>query len=120
MAQYQKVIQGRDTLKKLPGMMEKLGMKKPLVIGSEKLADRRTLFRHRGEKPPRRHRPSAKPGGGHHLRPCGVRASFAAEDAERRVCEARERRQDVLHLAVTCGSASRKEASPASPHGSGW
>ena len=31
---YQKVIRGRDSLKKLPAMMEALGMKKPLIVGS--------------------------------------------------------------------------------------
>ena len=34
---YQKVIRGRDSLKKLPAMMEALGMKKPLIVGSERL-----------------------------------------------------------------------------------
>ena len=37
MTQYQKVIRGREKLKNLPEMMNRLAMKKPLVIGSEKL-----------------------------------------------------------------------------------
>jgi alcohol dehydrogenase class IV len=40
---YQKVIRGRDSLKKLPAMMEALGMKKPLIIGSGNLTG--TLLR---------------------------------------------------------------------------
>lgn len=33
MNQYQKVIRGRDCLKKLPEMMEKLGIRRPLAVG---------------------------------------------------------------------------------------
>ena len=40
---YQKVIRGRDSLKKLPAMMEAFGMKKPLIIGSGNLTG--TLLR---------------------------------------------------------------------------
>ncbi len=40
---YQKVIRGRDSLKKLPVMMEAFGMKKPLIIGSGNLTG--TLLR---------------------------------------------------------------------------
>ena len=40
---YQKVIRGRDSLKKLPSLLEKLEMKKPLIVGSERLAG--TLMR---------------------------------------------------------------------------
>ena len=40
---YQKVIRGRDSLKKLPDLLEKLEMKKPLIVGSERLAG--TLMR---------------------------------------------------------------------------
>jgi len=40
---YQKVIRGRDSLKKLPAMMEALGMKKPLIVGSGHLTG--TLLR---------------------------------------------------------------------------
>lgn len=36
--QVQKVIRGRDCLKKLPALMEKTGMRHPLIVGSEKLA----------------------------------------------------------------------------------
>ena len=38
MSTVQKVIRGRDSLRKTPVLMEKLGMKKPLLIGSAKLA----------------------------------------------------------------------------------
>ena len=34
---YQKVFRGRDSLKKIPQMAEKLGITRPMVIGSEKL-----------------------------------------------------------------------------------
>ena len=37
MSAYQKVIRGRDSMKKLPEMMEKLGMKKPMIVGMEPL-----------------------------------------------------------------------------------
>ena len=37
MSQYQKIIRGRDSLKKLPEMMEKLGIRKPMIIGMEPL-----------------------------------------------------------------------------------
>lgn len=43
MSQYQKVIRGRENLKKLPEMMEKLGMHKPMIVGSEHLTG--ILFR---------------------------------------------------------------------------
>ncbi len=36
--QVQKVIRGRGCLKKLPELMEKTGMKHPLIVGSERLA----------------------------------------------------------------------------------
>lgn len=34
---YQKVIRGRDSLKRLPEMMEKLGIRKPLIVGMDPL-----------------------------------------------------------------------------------
>ena len=37
MGEYQKVIRGRESLKKLPEMMEKLGISKPLIVGMEPL-----------------------------------------------------------------------------------
>ncbi len=37
MNQYQKVIRGRDSLKKLPEMMKKLEISKPLIVGMEPL-----------------------------------------------------------------------------------
>ena len=37
MGMYQKVINGRDSLGKLPDMMEKLGIRKPLIVGMEPL-----------------------------------------------------------------------------------
>ena len=37
MSEYQKVIRGRDSLKKLPALMEKLGIRKPMIIGMEPL-----------------------------------------------------------------------------------
>ena len=37
MSGYQKVMRGRDSLKKLPEMMEKLGIKKPMIVGMEPL-----------------------------------------------------------------------------------
>ena len=40
---YQKVIRGREYLKKLPEMMEKLSMHKPMIVGSEHLTG--MLFR---------------------------------------------------------------------------
>lgn len=43
MSQHQKVIRGRESLKKLPEMMEKLGMHKPMIVGSEHLTG--ILFR---------------------------------------------------------------------------
>ncbi len=36
----QKVISGRDCLQKLPSLMEKLNLKRPLIVGSEKLIPR--------------------------------------------------------------------------------
>ena len=36
----QKVIQGRDSLNKLPSLMEKVGMTRPLIVGSPKLMPR--------------------------------------------------------------------------------
>lgn len=43
MSQHQKVIRGREYLKKLPEMMEKLSMHKPMIVGSEHLTS--MLFR---------------------------------------------------------------------------
>jgi alcohol dehydrogenase class IV len=43
MPQYQKVIRGRDSLKKLPELMEKTGMHQPMIVGSEHLTG--ILFR---------------------------------------------------------------------------
>ena len=43
MSQHQKVIRGREYLKKLPEMMEKLSMHKPMIVGSEHLTG--MLFR---------------------------------------------------------------------------
>ena len=37
MSAYQKVIRGRDSMKKLPVMMEKLGIRKPMIVGMEPL-----------------------------------------------------------------------------------
>ena len=37
MSAYQKVIRGRDSMKKLPEMMEKLGIRKPMIVGMEPL-----------------------------------------------------------------------------------
>ena len=37
MNQYQKVIRGRDSLKKLPEMLKKLEIRKPLIVGMEPL-----------------------------------------------------------------------------------
>ena len=37
MEKYQKVIHGRDSLNNLPGMMEKLGISRPLIVGMEPL-----------------------------------------------------------------------------------
>ena len=37
MSDYQKVIRGRESLKKLPGLMEKLGIRKPMIVGMEPL-----------------------------------------------------------------------------------
>ena len=37
MNEYQKVIRGRESLKKLPEMMEKLGIRKPMIVGMEPL-----------------------------------------------------------------------------------
>ena len=37
MGEYQKVTRGRESLKKLPEMMEKLGISKPLIVGMEPL-----------------------------------------------------------------------------------
>lgn len=34
---YQKVARGRDSLKKIPAMMEQLGIRKPLIVGSDRL-----------------------------------------------------------------------------------
>ncbi len=35
MSEYQKVIRGRDSLKKLPELMEKLGIRRPMIVGME-------------------------------------------------------------------------------------
>ncbi len=35
---YQKVLRGRGSIAKISGMMEKLGIKQPLIVGSERLA----------------------------------------------------------------------------------
>ncbi len=43
MPQYQKIIRGRDSLKKLPEMAEKLGIRKPMIVGSNHLTGR--MFR---------------------------------------------------------------------------
>ena len=43
MPKYQKVIRGEDSLKKVPELMEKLGIRKPMVIGSSRLTG--MLFR---------------------------------------------------------------------------
>ena len=43
MTPYQKVIRGRNSLKKLPEMMEKIGMHRPMIVGSEHLTG--LLFR---------------------------------------------------------------------------
>ena len=37
MSEYQKVIRGRECLKKLPGMMEKLAISRPMIVGMEPL-----------------------------------------------------------------------------------
>lgn len=37
MKEYQKVIRGRESLKRLPEMMEKCGIKKPLIVGMKPL-----------------------------------------------------------------------------------
>lgn len=37
---YQRVIRGRDSLSQVPAMMEKLGMRNPLIVGSERLTGR--------------------------------------------------------------------------------
>ena len=37
MNEYQKVLRGRDSIKKLPEMMEKLGMSKPMIVGMDPL-----------------------------------------------------------------------------------
>ena len=37
MNEYQKVIRGRDSIKKLPEMMEKLGIRRPMIVGMEPL-----------------------------------------------------------------------------------
>ena len=37
MNDYQKVIRGRESLKKLPELCRKLGIQKPLVVGMEPL-----------------------------------------------------------------------------------
>lgn len=37
MADYQKVVRGRGSLKKLPDMMEKLGIRRPMIVGMEPL-----------------------------------------------------------------------------------
>lgn len=37
MSEYQKVIRGRDSLKKLPELMEKLGIRRPMIVGMEPL-----------------------------------------------------------------------------------
>ena len=34
---YQKVVRGRDTLKKLPELMVKLGISKPMIVGMQPL-----------------------------------------------------------------------------------
>ena len=43
MTKYQKVIRGRDSLGKLPEMMEKTGIRKPMIVGSAHLTG--ILFR---------------------------------------------------------------------------
>ena len=37
MNDYQKVIRGRESLKKLPELCQKLGIQKPLIVGMEPL-----------------------------------------------------------------------------------
>ena len=37
MSEYQKVIRGRDSIRKLPEMMEKLGIRRPMIVGMEPL-----------------------------------------------------------------------------------
>ena len=37
MSEYQKVIRGRGSLNKLPQLMEKLGIRKPMIVGMEPL-----------------------------------------------------------------------------------
>ena len=37
MSEYQKVIRGRDSLKKLPELMEKLGIRRPMIVGMKPL-----------------------------------------------------------------------------------
>ena len=37
MSEYQKVIRGRECLKKLPELMKKLGMKRPMIVGTDPL-----------------------------------------------------------------------------------
>lgn len=44
MSDYQKVIRGRESLKKLPELMKKLGVRKPMVVGTDDLAA--ALFRY--------------------------------------------------------------------------
>ena len=43
MNQYQKVIRGRDSLKRLPDLMKKTGMSRPMIVGMDPLTA--TLFR---------------------------------------------------------------------------
>ena len=37
MNEYQKVVRGRESLKKLPGLMEKLGLDRPMIVGMDPL-----------------------------------------------------------------------------------
>lgn len=37
MSEYQKVIRGPESIKKLPEMMEKLGIRRPMIVGMEPL-----------------------------------------------------------------------------------
>lgn len=47
----QKVFSGRDSLRRVPEMMEKLGMKRPLIVGSEKLLPRLRRLEGLGDAP---------------------------------------------------------------------
>ena len=37
MTEYQSVIRGRESLKKLPELMEKTGIRKPMIVGMDPL-----------------------------------------------------------------------------------